>query len=610
MKKNKEEIVILFAGDGGDGIQFLGKNFADAVAHYGNDISTITDIPGEIRPPKGTIDGISGFKIKFSNIDIFSPGDKADVIVVMNASSLKKNINQLKERGTIIANINGFDDKNLKLSGQNDNPLEKLKNFYNVINIDLKKLIDEASVGFQEITVREKDKSKNIFILGLLYWIYDKDIDKAIEGIRRKFPKKSNYNEVLLKNGYNYGETSELIERKIINAQENIEKGIYRTILGNEAISLALITASKKIQKKLFYTSYPITPASDILHFLSNYESIDLDIFQAEDEIGAICSAIGASFSGALAATATSGPGMSLKTEGIGLAIMLEIPLVIINVQRGGPSTGLPTKVEQSDLNISFFGRHGEAPIPVFACKSPKDSFDITLKASKISVEHMTPVIILSDAYLVNSSEAWRVPNFEETDNIKIPLENNNYIKEDKYLAYMRDAKFVRTWRIPSEKGFENRIGGLERDFYTGDISQDGINHQKMVNVRQNKIMKIEDYIPLQEIELGKLKGNILVLSWGSTYGTIKTAVQELLDEGKEISFTHLEYLNPFPKNLGYILNSFNKIIIPELNNGQLKNIINSKYNINAIGINKTEGSQFMVEEIKNEIDKLIDNNI
>ena len=493
----------------------------------------------------------------------------------------------------------------MKLAKSETNPLEELRNDYKIIEIDFKKLIDET-LKDENISPKEKEKSKNIFVLGLLYWIYDKKLDQTIELLKKTFSDKSEYNIKLLKSGYNYGEITELIPRKIIKVRENLEKGIYRNIQGADAISLALISVSKKINKRLFYGSYPITPASDILHFLSNYESKDIEIFQAEDEIGAICSAIGSSFSGGLGATATSGPGMSLKAEGLGLAVMLELPLVVINVQRGGPSTGLPTKVEQSDLYQSFYGRHGEAPLPIFACKSPSSSFELTYRASKISIEHMTPVIILSDAFLVNSSEPWKVPQIENLDNIKIQKNNKNSFRDNKFYPYNKNENFVRDWRIPTEKGYEHRIGGLEKDVETGNISYDGDNHEKMTQIREAKIKQIENFIPLQKIELGKEKGKNLILSWGGTYGSVKTAVEELLDKKKDISFTHLEYINPLPKNFKDILSNFKNIIIPEINNGQLINILKGKFNINAIGLSKIKGTTIIVEELKKDICNII----
>ena len=611
-KEEKQSVTILFAGDSGDGIQLTGSQFTTTATLFGNDISTFPNFPAEIRAPLGTLAGVSGFQLHFGSVEIFTPGDLCDVMVVMNAAALKANLKQLKKGGTIIANTDGFDAKNLKLAkyadGINpltDNSLEK----YKLVQIDVTKFtrlcLKDSGLG-----TKEMDRSKNMFVLGFIYWMYNRTLDNTINFINSKFKKRLDLidaNIKVLKAGYHFGDTSETFSSRFEVKAAKLTSGTYRSIMGNEATAIGLIAASKKSGLNIFYGSYPITPASDILHELSKYKNFGAKTFQAEDEIAAICSAIGASFGGNLGVTASSGPGIALKGEAIGLALMLELPLVICNIQRGGPSTGLPTKTEQSDLFQALYGRNGESPVPVLAASSPSDCFDTIFEVCRIAIEHMTPVIFLSDGYIANGSEPWKFPKEENLGEIKPVFATGKLVENgEKFLPYKRDEKLSRPWAIPGIKGLEHRIGGLEKEHETGNISYDPDNHEFMVKLRAEKIEKIADYIPFQNIDNGKEKGKLLVLGWGSTYGAIKTAVKELVDEGAEVAHVHLRHLHPLPKNLGEILNNFDKVLIPEMNNGQLVQIIRAKYLKDATGLNKIKGMPFTVDEIKNKIMELV----
>jgi len=591
-----QDVVIKFAGDSGDGMQLTGQQFTNNTALLGIDLATFPDFPAEIRAPIGTLPGVSGFQIHFSSNPVYTPGDTCDVLVAMNAAALKVNLKGLKKGGKIIANIEGFDAKNLRLAAYPEgiNPLEDGSlDGYELTKVDITKLTREALKSNTELGTKERDRAKNMFVLGLIYWLYNRNLDNTIDFLEEKFGKKENIlksNIDVLKAGYYYGETAELFNARYKVEKSKMEPGTYRSIMGNQALSMGLIAASQKSGLPLFLGSYPITPASDILHELSKYKNFGIKTFQAEDEIAGITAAIGASYGGSIGLTTTSGPGMALKTEGIGLATMLEIPLLIINIQRGGPSTGLPTKTEQSDLMQAYYGRNGEAPIPVLAASTPSDCFFMAFEAVKIALQHMTPVILLSDGYIANGAEPWKFPAAADLPVIEVKFKTSLAEGEEKFLPYKRDEKLARPWAIPGTAGLEHRIGGIEKQHETGNVSYDPENHEFMVKMRQAKVDKIADYIPLQTIDSGAANGKVLVLGWGSTYGTIKSAVLQLQSQGKSVSHAHIKYMRPFPKNLGEILAGFETVLIPEINNGQLIKIIRDKYLVDAKAYNKIMG--------------------
>ena len=606
-----DSVVVRFSGDSGDGMQLTGMQFTDTAAFLGQDLNTFPEFPAEIRAPVGTVSGVSGFQVQFGSKEIFTAGDEYDVLVAMNAAALKVDLKNLKKGGIIITNTSGFDAKNLRLAEYPEgvNPLEddSLDN-YTVYKMNVTSLTKDALEGMG-LGNKEVERSKNMFILGLLYWIFDQSADYTVKFIEEKFAKTpliADANIRAIKAGWNYGENTEIFVSRFKISASNLKPGTYRSITGNTAAAIALIAASQKSDLPLFLGSYPITPASDILHELSKYKDCGVKTFQAEDEIAAICSAIGASYGGALSVTTTSGPGMSLKTEALGLCLMLELPLVVINIQRGGPSTGLPTKTEQSDLMQAMYGRHGESPLPIVAPDSPSDCFDMVYEACRIAVEHMTPVIVLSDGYIANGSEPWKFPQEEDLKSIEVNFADKPNSENGVFLPYKRDDKFVRPRVRPGTKGLEHRIGGLEKEDETGDISYEAKNHEKMVKFRAAKIDKIADFIPLQEIESGKEKAKVLLLGWGSTYGSIKTAVNELLDEGYDVAQIHLKYINPFPKNLESLLNNYEIVLIPEINNGQLIKLIRDKFLIPAVGLNKIQGLPFTTAEIKDKVLELL----
>lgn len=607
-----QDVVIKFAGDSGDGMQLTGQQFTNNTAMLGIDLATFPDFPAEIRAPIGTLPGVSGFQLHFSSNKVFTPGDIADVLVAMNAAALKVNLKAIKPGGKIIVNLEGFDAKNLRLANYAEgvNPLEdgSLDNF-EVIKIDVTKLTREALKDFPELGNKERDRAKNMFVLGFIYWMYSRSLENTISFLQEKFGKKPaifNSNVKVLQAGYNYGETTEAFASRYVVEKAKMKPGTYRSIMGNQALSMGLIAASDKSGLPLFLGAYPITPASDILHELSKYKNFGVKTFQAEDEIAAITAAIGASYGGALGVTSTSGPGMALKTEAMGLAVMLEIPLLIINIQRGGPSTGLPTKTEQSDLMQAYYGRNGECPMPVIATATPSDCFEVAYEAIRLSVQHMTPVVLLSDGYIANGAEPWRFPKAADLPEIKVNFKKGLDADEPKFQPYRRDEKLARPWAIPGTPGLEHRIGGIEKQDITGNISYDPENHQHMVNVRQSKVDKIADYIPLQQLECGPEKGKVLVLGWGSTFGAIKSAVLQLLEEGHSVSHAHIRYLRPFPKNLGEIIANFDQVLIPEINNGQLIKIIRDQYMVDAKAYNKVMGVPITKGELVEIIRKML----
>lgn len=606
-----QDVVIKFAGDSGDGMQLTGTQFTNNTALLGIDLSTFPDFPAEIRAPQGTIPGVSGFQLRFSSDRVYTPGDASDVLVAMNAAALKTNLGNLKKGGKIIVNTDGFDSKNLRLANYPDgeNPLENgsLDN-YEVIRMDVTKMTREALREFT-MGMKEKDRAKNMFVLGFLYWMYGRDMQNTLNFLKEKFGKKPEIYESNLKvlmAGYNYGDTTETFSTTYKVEKAKMQSGTYRSIMGNQALSFGLIAASQKSGLPLFLGSYPITPASDILHELSRHKNFGVRTFQAEDEIAAISSAIGAAYGGSLAVTTTSGPGMALKAEAMGLAVMLEIPLLIVDVQRGGPSTGLPTKTEQSDLLQAYYGRNGECPMPVVSASTPADCFDAVYEAVRIAITHMTPVIFLSDGYIANGAEPWRFPSSEDLPPIHVKFKTELDHDEVKLQPYLRDEKLSRPWAIPGTPGLEHRIGGLEKQNITGNVSYDPENHQLMVRIRQEKVDKIAQYIPELKIDNGPEKGRLLVLGWGSTYGAIKSAVAELIEKGHAVAHAHLRHLRPFPKNLGEILRNFDTVLIPEINNGQLIKIIRDVYFVDAKGYNKIMGVPITKGELVEEMSMLL----
>ena len=607
-----QDVVIKFAGDSGDGMQLTGQQFTNNTAMLGIDLATFPDFPAEIRAPIGTLPGVSGFQLHFSSERIYTPGDDCDVLVAMNAAALKVNLKGIKKGGKIIANIDGFDTRNLRLANYPDgiNPLEDGSlDSYDLMKVDVTKLTRESLKDFTDLGVKERDRAKNMFVLGLIYWMYNRSLETTIEFLKEKFGKKPtilNSNVKVLQAGYNYGDTTEAFTTRYKVDKAKMVPGLYRSIMGNQALSYGLIAASEKSGLPIFLGTYPITPATDILHELSKYKSFGIRTFQAEDEIAGIGAAIGASYGGALGITTTSGPGMALKTEAMGLAMMLEIPLLIINIQRGGPSTGLPTKTEQSDLMQAYYGRNGEAPIPIVASSTPSDCFDAAYEACRIAVQHMTPVILLSDGYIANGAEPWKFPVSADLKPIEVNFKKTIDEGDLKYMPYKRDEKLVRPWAVPGTAGLEHRIGGLEKQDVTGNVNYEPENHQHMINVRQAKVDKIADYIPLQTIDSGAEKGKVLILGWGSTYGSIKSACHELQAEGHAVSHAHIRYMRPFPKNLGEILKNFDKVLVPEINNGQLVRIIRDQFFVDAIPYNKMMGIPITKSELVDCVHKLL----
>lgn len=594
--KTVEDVVIKFAGDSGDGMQLTGSQFTNNTALLGADLSTFPDFPAEIRAPQGTLPGVSGFQLHFSSNEVYTPGDACDVLVAMNAAALKVNLKQLKKGGLIIADTAGFDAKNLRLANYTDgiNPLEdgSLQG-YELHTIDITRLTREALKDIPMGT-KEKDRAKNMFVLGFLYWLYHRDLVSTQSFLHEKFGKKADIlqsNLAALQAGHAYGETVEAFSARYKVEKAKLTPGRYRSITGNTALAYGLVAASKMSNLPMFLGTYPITPASDILHELARYKTFGVRTFQAEDEIAGVTAAIGAAYGGSLGVTTTSGPGMALKTEAMGLAVMLEIPLIIVNVQRGGPSTGLPTKTEQSDLLQAYYGRNGECPMPVISASSPADCFDAVYEAVRISVQHMTPVIFLSDGAIANGAEPWRYPQTADLKPIEVSFKKALSEDEQKFQPYLRNAFGVRPWAVPGTPGLEHRIGGLEKEDITGNVSYDPDNHEKMVNIRQEKVDRIADFIPEQTLDNGTDEDEVLVLGWGSTYGAIKSAVAELREkERAQVSHAHLRHMRPFPKNLGKLLKRYRRVIVPEMNNGQLVKIIREQFLIDAIPYNKIKG--------------------
>ena len=601
--KTIDEAVIRFAGDSGDGMQLTGGRFTETTAIVGNDLSTLPDFPAEIRAPAGSLAGVSAFQIKFSSKDIHTPGDKPDILVAMNPAALRVHQKEIIPGGTIIVNKDAFTKKNLKFADYETSPIEdgSLDDYFTVIPIEMNKMVTAACEGI-ELSPKFVARTKNLFALGVLFYMYDRPLEATKNWLKKKFKGKDaiiEANTKALIAGYNYGDTTELFTTRFKVEKAQLPKGKYRNMNGNLATSLGLLAASENSGLSLFYGGYPITPASDILHTLASWKHFGVQTFQAEDEIAGIMSIIGASFAGKLAVTATSGPGIALKGEAMGLAVITELPMVIINVQRGGPSTGLPTKTEQADLMQAMHGRNGEAPAVILAPQSPGDCFYMGFEACRIALEYMMPVILLSDGYLANGSEPWEIPDFNSLPKINTKKVESS---DDDFMPYDRDEKtLARPWAIAGTKGLEHRIGGLETENKTGHVSYDPENHEHMIQLRNKKVEAVAETIP-DVVPFGDESGDVLVLGWGSTYGAIRSAVENLRDEGKSVSHIQLRYINPLPKNLGDVLLKYKKIIVPELNMGQLNSIIRSKYLVDSIGLNKIKGKPFTVEEIYNKV--------
>jgi 2-oxoglutarate ferredoxin oxidoreductase subunit alpha len=600
-----EQAVIRFAGDSGDGMQITGSQFTNTVALYGNDIATFPDYPAEIRAPAGTEPGVSGFQINFSSNEIHTPGDSVDVLIAMNPAALKVNMGDLKANGILIVNSDAFQEGDLRKARLTTNPLEDHSlDKFRVFPVELERLT-RASLQHLGIDAKTMDRCKNFFALGMCYWLYNRSMEPTVRWIDGKFKKKpllAEANVLAMKAGYSYCEATEAFQTSYEIPPAQLTPGLYRNISGNQALALGLVTAASKAGLKLFLGSYPITPASDILHELSHYKDFGVLTFQAEDEIAAITSSIGASYAGALAVTTTSGPGMALKTEALGLAVMTELPLVICDIQRGGPSTGLPTKTEQADLLQAMFGRNSEAPIPVLATATPGDCFWVAVEACRIALKYMVPVIILSDGYLANGAEPWQIPKVEEIPGIPVKYASDPAT----YLPYKRNPDtLARPWAIPGTPGLEHRIGGLEKQDVTGNINYEPLNHENMVRIRAAKIQAITQDVP-PAVPAGDQEGDLLIVSWGSTYGAITQSVKSHRSKGRKIGHLHLRFLNPFPENLGEVLKRYKKVLVPELNMGQLSWMLRAKYLVDAIGLNKIQGRPFKQNELDQKIEEVL----
>jgi len=601
-----ETVTIRFAGDSGDGMQLTGTQFTNTSAVIGNDISTLPDFPAEIRAPAGSLPGVSGFQLNFSSQDIKTPGDQPNVLVAMNPAALKVNLPDLEEGGTLIVNTDSFTAENLKYANYSSNPLEDNSLAgYRVHKLPISTLNVNALKGNVELSRKEIDRSKNFFALGVLYWLYDRPMETTLNWIRAKFaksPELAKANEIALKTGYNFADTTEVFTTHYTVKKAKITPGKYRKMTGNEATALGFIAASQLSGRPLFYGSYPITPASDILHELSRHKSFGVKTFQAEDEIAAVCAAIGASFAGQLGLTGTSGPGVALKQEAIGLAVMTELPLVIVNVQRGGPSTGLPTKTEQADLFQAVWGRNGECPAIVVAPSTPADCFHMAIEATRLAFKYMSPVFYLSDGYLANGAEPWAIPTIDSLPKIDVKFATDPAT----FMPYARDEEtLARPFALPGTPGLEHRIGGIEKQHITGNVNYDPENHHLMVKLRQEKIDRVANDIPLVEV-MGEKTGKVLVLGWGSTYGSITSAVEKMQRDGKSVSSAHLRHLNPFPRNLGEVLANFETVIIPEMNLGQLCTMIRAKYLVDAVAFSKVKGRPFQIREIVRKVEEYL----
>lgn len=598
---------VRFCGDSGDGMQLAGTQFTNTSALIGNDIATFPDFPAEIRAPRGTKAGVSGFQLQFSSTEIFTPGDHVDALVAMNPAALATNLPDLVNGGILIVDADSFESKDLKMAGYAVSPLDDGSlDKYQLFSVNITKL-NRAAVEGTGLGTKDADRCRNFYAMGLVFWLYDRPLEPTLRFIQIQFAKKPNVadaNTRALRAGFNYGETTDAFASQFRVEKAKLKPGKYRNITGNQATAFGLLTAAKRSKCDLFLGSYPITPASDILHELSKYKNYGVRTFQAEDEIAAMTSAIGASFGGAMAITTSSGPGIALKQEGIGLAVMTELPMIIINVQRGGPSTGLPTKTEQADLLQAVCGRNGECPLPVIAARSPADCFNAAIEAWRIAVRFMTPVMLLTDGYIANGSEPWLIPSLNDLPEIHVehpgPTDS-----EEQFQPYKRNERLARPWAIPGTKGLMHRIGGLEKQDVTGNVNYEAENHQHMINQRAKKVALVADDVPLQEVE-GPESGKLLVMSWGGTYGAVATAVQRSIDKGLSVAHCHLRYLSPFPRNLGEIISKYEKVLIPELNRGQLRLLIRGTFLADAIGLNKVQGKPFAVQEVTDKIESVL----
>ena len=609
LTKQKREVldqaVIRFAGDSGDGMQITGSQFTNTVALYGNDIATFPDYPAEIRAPAGTLPGVSGYQLHFSSSDVYTPGDAVDVLIAMNPAALKMNVADLKPNGILIVNSDNFKENDLRKAQMTSNPLEDHSlDKYRLFSVELQRLT-RAALQHLGIDAKTMDRCKNFFALGMCYWLYNRSMEPTVRWIDEKFKNKpllAEANKLALKAGYSFCEATEAFQVSYEIPPAKLEPGVYRSMSGNQALALGFVTAAQKAGLTLFQGSYPITPASDILHELSQYKDFGVITFQAEDEIAAITSSIGAAYAGALAITTTSGPGMALKTEALGLAVAVEIPLVIVDVQRGGPSGGLPTKTEQADLLQALFGRNSEAPIPVLAASTPGDCFWTAIEASRIAIKYMVPVIVLSDGYLANGAEPWRVPKPSDIPAIPVTFATN----PEGFLPYKRDPQtLARPWAIPGTPGLEHRIGGLEKQDVSGNINYEPLNHEKMVRIRAAKVAAVAQDIP-DVTPAGEAAGDLLIIGWGSTFGSITAALNAQRAKGRKIGHVHLRHLNPLPDNLGEVMKRYKKILVPELNMGQLLWLLRAKYLVDAVGLNKIQGRPFKQNELEVQIEEML----
>ncbi len=595
-------VTVRLAGDSGDGMQLLGTQLTNTSALSGNDVATFPDFPAEIRAPIGTRAGVSGFQVRFSSEDIFTPGDGLDALICMNPAALVTNLQDLKKTGILIVNTDNFDKKGFKLAKLDTNPLEDgTVEGYRTIEVPMSTLT-RGAVEKTGLSSKLADRCKNFFAMGLVFWLYGRDVEPTLRFIEAKFSKKpeiAEANRLALKSGWAYGETTEAFASTYQVAAAKLPPGKYRNVMGNQALAWGLIAAAKLSDKELFLGSYPITPASDILHELSKHKNFGVRTFQAEDEIAAVCSTIGAAFGGSMAITTSSGPGIALKGEGMGLGMILELPMLIIDVQRGGPSTGLPTKTEQSDLLMAMHGRNGESPLPIIAARSPADCFQTAIEAWQVATRYMTPVMILSDGYIANGAEPWKIPDVSDLPEIKIehPGPNEN---GEPFHPYTRNENLARPWAIPGTKGLMHRVGGLEKKDGSGEVSYDPDNHQHMVETRAKKVQMAADFIGPAEV-FGKDSGT-LVISWGGTYGACHTAVEQCISQGVDVGHVHLRWINPFPKNLGEVIAKYDRVLVPELNNGQLRLLLKNEFVIDAIGLNKIKGKPFHVSELMEKI--------
>ncbi len=600
-------VTVRLAGDSGDGMQLAGTQLTNTSALIGNDIATFPDFPAEIRAPRGTRAGVSGFQVQFASHEVFTPGDTLDCLVAMNPAAVVTNLGDLRKGGLLIVNEDSFEDKDLKLAKLNTSPLEDpAMESYRLVKVPMTKLTKEA-VAALGLGVKEADRCKNFFAMGLIYWLYGRELDATLRFIHGKFgggnPVVAQANEKALRAGWAFGETTEVLGTTYRVEKAQLPPGTYRNIMGNQALAYGLVAAAHRSNKQLFYGTYPITPASDILHELCKLKNFGVCTFQAEDEIAAVCATIGAAYGGQMAVTTSSGPGIALKAEAMGLGVMLELPMLVIDVQRGGPSTGLPTKTEQADLLQVMFGRNGEAPVPVLAARSPADCFEIVQEAWMLATKLMVPVVVLSDGYIANGAEPWSIPKVADLSPIEVKHPEGKTDGKP-FLPYARNELLARPWAIPGTPGLMHRVGGIEKEDGTGNISYDAENHQKMVHIRAQKVANAAKLLPPQQV-FGPQQGDLLVVSWGGTYGACLTAVQHAQKEGRSVAHAHIRYMNPLPSNLGEILSRYKQVLVPELNMGQLRMLLRSRYLVDAVGFNKVKGKPFTVSELLEKIFEL-----